>query len=190
MTIHVPIERTTRVRLTVDDFLLLDRAGAFDRYGHTELIDGGVISMNSQFRPHAYAKSELAFRLNDAIRAAGLNLSVVIEGSVALPPHNVPMPDIAITDAARGEGPIPEGSLLLAVEVADSTLRFDLGRKAKIYASARVPEYWVVDLKGARIVRLTQPGAKGYAMRDEVLFGASAVSSTIQGVAVETSGLV
>jgi Uma2 family endonuclease len=189
MTIHAPIERTTRVRLTVDDFLLLDRAGAFDHYGHTELIDGGVISMNSQFRPHAYAKSELAFRLNDAIRAARLDVSVLIEGSVALPPHNVPMPDIAVTNAARGEGPVPAESLLIAIEIADSTLRFDLGRKAKIYAAALVPEYWVVDLKGARIVRMTQPGAKGYTVRDEVLFGALAVSSTIQGIAVETGGL-
>lgn len=190
MSIHAPLERHAKVRLTIDDFLLLDRSGAFDAYQHTELIEGEVISMNSQFRPHAYAKTELAFRLNDAIRAAKLDVQILIESSVEIPPHNVPMPDIAITNAARGKGLLPQGALLLAIEVADSSLRFDLGKKAKIYAAAGVPEYWVVDLKGERIVRMTQPGAKGYATKDETPFRAKVAALTINGISVETTRLI
>lgn len=51
-----------RVKLTVDDYLLLDREGALAPYGRTELVDGVILAVSSQFRPHSYAKAELAYR--------------------------------------------------------------------------------------------------------------------------------
>ncbi len=46
MTEQVPITNVpTRVKLRVEDFLSLDRDGAFDGYGKTELIDGEVTYM-------------------------------------------------------------------------------------------------------------------------------------------------
>jgi Uma2 family endonuclease len=35
---------------------------------------------------------------------------------------------------------------VLVVEVADSSLRFDRDEKGSLYARARVPEYWIVNL--------------------------------------------
>ena len=52
--------------------------------------------------------------------------------------------------------------MLLVVEIADSSLRYDIGRKAALYASFGIRELWVIDA-----VRLTtrvfrEPAADGY----------------------------
>ena len=40
---------------------------------------------------------------------------------------------------------------LLVIEVADSSIRVDRGRKLPLYARARIPEYWIVDLNVGRV---------------------------------------
>ena len=53
--------------------------------------------------------------------------------------------------------------MLLVIEVAETSVRLDLVRKARIYAAAGVPTYWVVDL-GRDLVHVhTEPTADGYA---------------------------
>ena len=42
--------------------------------------------------------------------------------------------------------------MALAIEVADTCVAFDLSRKAALYAHARVPEYWVLDLPRRTLV--------------------------------------
>ena len=67
----------------------------------------------------------------------------------------MPEPDLAVlaefkTDYARRH---PRGDeLLLAVEVADTTVRYDATMKRDLYARAGVPEYWVLDIGGRRLI--------------------------------------
>src|SRR5439155_13008564 len=57
----------------------------------------------------------------------------------------------------------PRGNeFVLVVEVADTTRVFDLSRKADLYASSGVPEYWVVDLKRRRLVIHREPDGEQY----------------------------
>jgi Uma2 family endonuclease len=101
-----------------------------------------------------------------------------VEVRVQLPvrfmPRSEPQPDFALVrhtaDAYRHEHPKPQDVLLL-IEVSDSTLRYDLDTKARLYATHRIPEYWVVDLIHRRIVRHRAPGRAGYAQRDDVASG-------------------
>ncbi len=51
------------IKLRVQDYEQLGRAGSFDAFGKTELVDGLVYRMCPQFRPHGFAKDELAYRL-------------------------------------------------------------------------------------------------------------------------------
>jgi Uma2 family endonuclease len=53
-------------------------------------------------------------------------------------------------------------ALLLLIEVADSSLPFDLSIKALLYARAGVRDYWVVDVQGRRIHVHRAPTASGY----------------------------
>jgi Uma2 family endonuclease len=47
--------------------------------------------------------------------------------------------------------PQPQDIQLL-VEIADSTLTFDLTVKAALYARAGIVEYWVLDVAGRRLI--------------------------------------
>lgn len=128
------------VKLRVEDYLTLDH-GAFDAYGKTDLIEGEVFYINAQHRPHARIKSRLFRLLADVLDDLGSGLEALVEGSIAVLPHNVPEPDIALTAEPEGKGLIPLASLALVIEVSDATVRNDFGRK-RIYARDRIPEYW------------------------------------------------
>lgn len=190
MNYHTPVEMgPLPVRLRVKDVVLLDAGGAFRNYGRIELIEGELLYMNAQFRPHMFAKDELAYRIRQALEANGIDLFVGTEASVHLSDHDLPQPDIILTSAARGDGPVPGDSVRLLVEVADTTLDHDLGRKAAMYASARVAEYWVVDLNGRVIHQLANPEGVQFSQHHEVPFGQPIVAITIPGLIVATDRL-
>ncbi len=190
MTVIQPVNVPQPVKLTIEQFELLDRSGAFDRYGKTELIEGVIYAMQGQFRGHSFAKSELAYRLWTALKEMDSTLMPIVEGSVAMPPLSAPEPDISVTAAPRGKGYIPLDSVALAVEVSDSTAAFDLKDKAALYASKGVPEYWVLEIPAATLHQFWSPLAEGYQESRSLPVGERIESITITGLAVESDGLI
>lgn len=191
MTNQIPLNVTPLpVRLRVEDYMLLDGAGAFEAYAKTELIEGEILFMNAQHRPHMFVKTELAFALRAALQAIGSTLYTGIEGSLALSPHDLPEPDIILTSEPRGEGPVPAASVALVVEVADATLDNDLRRKSALYARHGIPECWVVDVNGRAIHQLWTPGADGYRDARNTLFGGTLEAATLPGLTVDTTALL
>ena len=71
-------------------------------------------------------------------------------------------PDVVIYARATGLKGMTATNVLLVVEIADSSLLYDIGRKAALYAAFGVRELWVVDAVKlmARIFR--DPAADGY----------------------------
>lgn len=189
MNVAAQLDRPRRLWLRIEDFVLLAESGALDSYSKTELIDGEVVTMNARFRPLAYAQSQLYVRLVQALQALDPGHSALFEASIAMPPHDMPQPDITITSAPRGDGAIPLASVALIVEISSSTRTFDLGRKASLYARRGVPEYWVFDLQAAEIVRHWQPDAQGYGHREVTPVGGDLPAATIPGLTIATSGL-
>lgn len=188
MTAFEPLPIVRALPLRVEDFLLLNDTGAFDGYGKTELIDGGIVFMNAQHRPHARAKVGLAFALRDALRDVGSAYSVLTEVTVALPPHNAPEPDVVLTNEPEGKGPIPLASVALVVEVAHSTLAQDLLVKPRIYANGGVPEYWVADVEGQVIHQFFAPEGEAYAERRRYAFGEQITLVSIP-ITIDTSAI-
>jgi Uma2 family endonuclease len=187
MTEHLPLNtEPLPVKLRIEDYLLLDRSGAFDAYTKTELIEGEIYFMNAQHRPHALAKMELYDALRDRLRALGSPLRPIVEASIAIPERSAPEPDIVLTSEPIGQGLIPLASVALVVEVSDTTLATDLGRKAALYARHCIPEYWVADIEGRRIHQMWSPAGDAYAERREIKFGERIEAATIDGLAVET----
>ena len=176
-------------RFTVDEFLRMDMAGVFEGHGRTELIDGEIYVMNAQYRPHARIKAQFYDALRDGLRAIGSPFTAMIEVTVSIPTNGAPQPHIVATSEPDGEGPVPASSVALLVEISDSTLHFDLGKKAQIYAKAGIAEYWVVDIEGRRILCHARPGVDGYPEPVEVLFGDIVASTTIADLQVRTDGL-
>lgn len=177
------------IKLTVDQYEMLNASAAFDDCNKTELIDGLVYAMNPQYRPHGFVKDELAYRLRRALEALGSPLHVATEQSVAMAPFSEPQPDIILTAAPKGAGAIPVASVAVPVEVAGSTARFELGEKARAYAVAGIPEYWVADVNARLIHQMWVPADGTYSERREMAFGERIAAATINRVAVKTAGL-
>jgi Uma2 family endonuclease len=76
-----------------------------------------------------------------------------------------PQPDLALLrwrdDFYAAALPRPD-DVLLVVEVADSSLRFDRTVKRPAYARSRVAETWIVDLNGGAVEVARRPSADGY----------------------------
>lgn len=178
-----------KARLHVEDFLLLDKSGAFDGEKRTELIEGDIYYMNAQYRPHARVKAKLYDELRDWVRSSGSALTVMIETTVAMPPHNAPEPDLILTSEPDGDGPIPVASVALLIEVSDTTVESDLGIKAATYATQGIPEYWVADVNGRVIHQMWVPNEGSYLERREIDFGDEVVAESLAGLVVDTNGL-
>lgn len=183
----ISLTEPRELKLTIADLELLDREWQkSDAFRSTELIDGRIYHTPARYIPRAGATAELMFRLCDAVEAIGSGYFVGIRGSIAMPPHDLPLPDIVLTDAPSGPWFIPAASVPLVVEVAETALDFFMGDKARLYARHGIPEYWVADLAGAKLHRMWSPGPDGYAERDQTPFGERIKSATIAGLEIET----
>ena len=177
-----------RMRLSVENFLLLNDSGAFADYAKTELIDGDIYVMNARFHPHARAKSRLFVALANRLAEIGGDFEATSEVAVRLSDDSMPEPDIVLSRWS-GRGPVPVAEVLLVVEVSDTTLDTDLGRKSDLYAAAGIPEYWVVDLNENRVLMHEHPDADGYHGQLDVPFGEPLISATVEGLEIGTEGL-
>lgn len=189
MTAQDALARPHPAKLTVEDFILLDRSGAFDAYAKTELIDGTVIVVNAQYSEQFTVKTIILRRLADACDKLEQGLEAWSEGSIGIPPRDVPEPDIFVTTVRPTKGLVRVDTVALVVEIATTSLSLDLGRKLKLYAAAGIAEYWIVDVE-ARIIHQTwAPTGEDYSERRELRFGEPIASATIEGLAIGTSGL-
>ncbi len=189
MTAQDILARPHPAKLTVDDFLLLDRSGAFADYAKTELINGTVIVVNADYSEHFKVKNRLYRRIADACDALGGDIQAWSEGSIAIPPHSVPQPDIFITGVEPRRGLVALDTVLLAIEVASTSLDHDMGRKLALYAAAGIPEYWVVDVEGRTIHQMWAPEGEAYTERRDVANGERIAAVTIEGLSVETADI-
>ncbi len=177
------------LRLDGTAYRLLEEAGALSNHGKTELLDGAIYAMSPQYRPHGFVKDEIAYRIRRALEALGSSLHVATEQSAALSSFSEPQPDIMLTREPRGDGPIPGASIVLVCEVSASTLAFDLRDKARIYAQAGVPEYWVADVQARMMHQMWAPLGDRFTRSRDVPFDTKIESTTIPALTIDTTAL-
>lgn len=125
------------------------------------LLEGEIYQMSPQNSPHSTALGLAQDELTAALEP-GTHLRVQLP--LYLGSASDPEPDLAVVSGQRRDYLHEQPRCaLLVVEVADSSLAFDCGRKAQVYARAGIAEYWVVDLNGSRVLRHTRPCETGYA---------------------------
>ncbi len=119
-----------------------------------ELIDGELIDKMGQNPPHARAIRKVFACLLGLFPPATILIQAPVETSGRDRDWSVPEPDVAVLrdEADIGMRHPRADELLLAVEVADASLRQDSIRKRDLYARAGVPEYWVLDLRSRRLI--------------------------------------
>lgn len=145
---------------TVAEIEEMVRAGIIDEDEHFELIGGEVVPMSPKGARHEGIKIELNRFFQ---RAAPAHLTIAPETTLRLDARTFVEPDFCVfrrdLDLKALDGP----AVLLAIEVADSSLAYDKGRKIAIYAAFGVREVWVVDAIKATIWIHRGLGAAGYA---------------------------
>ena len=193
MTAHEPISLASvpqPYRFSQGDYILLSERGAFNKVGKTELIDGVIFAVNAQHSRHVRVQSLLFRTLADACDGLKNGLSAWIDGSLSIDDSNMPQPDIFVSRGLPDNGPMTLDRFALAVEVSDTTLKFDLNTKSGIYAAAGIAEYWVADVEHRVVHQFWSPNADGFQEKRETAFGELLTAATIPGLSVDTTALL
>jgi len=123
-----------------------------------ELLDGALYAMSPIGIPHNFAVQELNELLVLALHGRA---KVRPQMSFAASELSEPEPDLMITPLIRWDTEQANQAHLI-IEVAESSLAHDRGRKHRLYASCGVPEYWIVNLPERCIEVYTLPEGNAY----------------------------
>ena len=143
-------------RFTVDEYHRMIETGVLDEDDRVELIEGFVVPKMANHPPHASTAQVVSDLLRD-LRISGwcvrMQLPITLDDSE-------PEPDIAIALGKNrdyfGRHPGPR-DLGMLIEVSLSSLKLDRKRKARMYARAGIPIYWVLDVDGKTVEVMTDP---------------------------------
>jgi Uma2 family endonuclease len=113
-----------------------------------ELIDGELIQRMGKKQPHMLWQNLLQGCLQSIFGREYVQMEPSIHVSAEDDRLNEPEPDLIVTTRSVREfkdNPTP-ADIRLLIEIADTTVNYDLGKKARLYARAGIPDYWVVDI--------------------------------------------
>jgi Uma2 family endonuclease len=166
MSTTAPTQRSTSpppppYRLTVNEYERLRKVGILDDTP-VELIDGYVVKKMGKTPQHIWVVD----RLLELMKPLTSGWWCRKEDPVRIPDFDEPEPDVAVVRGSRDDyrDRIPEPEdIALVIEVAETTLDRDQGKKWDAYAHARIPVYWIVNLVHRRVEVYTNPGPAGYA---------------------------
>lgn len=151
-----------RVRFSRDAYYRMFETGVLPNDGRYELIDGEIVMMSS-IGP---SNSSFISRLTEFFVK---NLPEQFECRVQLPivlnDFSEPEPDLGIVhrqDANYHDVHPKPADVVLLVEVASTSLKFDLGAKLRLYAEALIREFWVLDVDGGKVIVHRQPSSGAY----------------------------
>lgn len=152
-------EGMNRRRFTVAEIEAMVRAGVMDEDERVELIGGELVPMSPKGNRHEAMKTKLLRRWN---RVAPDDLDITPETTLHLSSDTYLEPDLVIYPSAEGIGGLCAENVLLVVEIADSSRRYDLGRKARLYSGFGIRELWVIDAVKRTLRAHLKPTADGY----------------------------
>ncbi|MGI0015378.1 MAG: Uma2 family endonuclease [Nitrososphaera sp.] len=149
-----------RHRWTVEEYHRLGEVGIFREDDRVELIEGEIIEMPPIGSKHADCVDRLAAQL---IKSVGDQHRVRVQNPLQLGQYGEPEPDIAIVKNKNYFEAHPDApDVLLIIEVADTTLRYDWDIKVPLYARHGIPEVWIIDLEDQRLHLFCKPSISSY----------------------------
>ena len=157
-----------------------------------ELIEGEFVVMAAKGYAHEFVRLALVELLSDA-RPKGIR--VASEPTVQFADNSVVEPDIAVfprsslMQSKAGFVRLAEGSSLLVVEIAVTSLRDDKTRKASLYARQGVRELWVVDANQRKAWVYIGSSADGWSSVVEVGPQDALTTAAIPGLTIKLGEL-
>lgn len=146
--------------LTVEEFLEMAEAGVFSEDARLELIEGEIVEMAPIGKRHAGCVRRLNQLFNVRL---GTRVVVDIQNSAWINERSFFCPDVLLLPEGflEDEYPTPQ-DIHLVIEVADSSLSYDRGRKMPVYARAGIPEAWLVAVEAGTVSVYRRPSLQGY----------------------------
>ena len=140
-------------RWTRQEYHRLGEQGWFNGR-RVELIDGEIMEVSPQSHEHYWVIENLRQLLESSF---GGDFWIRTQGPITPSDHSEPEPDIAVVAGAFDTHLDHPSDALLAVEVSKTTRNFDKGVKADLYASAKIEDYWVLDLVRRELTLFRKP---------------------------------
>ncbi|BBF94333.1 Uma2 family endonuclease [Blastochloris tepida] len=152
-------EGLMRRRWSVAEIEAMVEAGVLAEDERFELIGGEIVPMSPKGILHETLKISLARFWN---RRLPDDIVLAQETTFRLNQDTFVEPDFVFFRRADGLAALSPATALLAVEIADSSLAYDLDRKTRIYAAAGVREVWVIEAKSLTTHIRRGAGIDGY----------------------------
>jgi Uma2 family endonuclease len=131
-------------RFTVAEYQKLGEAGILHEDDRVELLNGEIITMSPIGHRHITAIRHLLEVFSEQRRR---RYWIDVQSPLTLGDGSQPQPDLILLRRKTAGNRVPEAAdVLLAVEVADSSLGYDRSEKLPAYARAAIPEIWIVNL--------------------------------------------
>jgi len=176
MTLATAITPDPIARLSVEQYHKMIQAGIFTDDNRVELLEGLLVQKMSKNPPHRVSTNLVSESLRNVVPTGWY----VDSQEPITTETSEPEPDVAIIRGStrdytdRHPGP---GDVALVVEVADASIELDQRTKQRVYASAGIAIYWIVNLIERRVQVYTRPSGPaeepGYGHRQDVAAGES-----------------
>ncbi len=147
-----------RRAFTVAEIRRMVETGIIAEDENFELIEGEIVPTSPKGNQHEVIKAALIDVLalhKPAELRLGVETSLYLSGSTFVEPGLCLYPKRILSEDVQGT------DVLLAIEVATSSMTYDRGLKAKVYARHGVVELWVVDAASRETWVHRQPNPDG-----------------------------
>ncbi|MDJ0635023.1 MAG: Uma2 family endonuclease [Xenococcaceae cyanobacterium MO_188.B29] len=126
-----------------------------------ELLEGEIIEMSPEGVEHSYTNRYIVKYLRELLTEE----AEIIQAQPITLDNSEPEPDVTIARLPeaiyRTHHPYAQDIYWL-IEISNRTLTINLKQKSRLYARNNIPEYWVIDLVGKKLIVHTQPENKEY----------------------------
>jgi Uma2 family endonuclease len=179
-------EGLMRRRWSVAEIEEIVKAGILLEDERFELIGGEIVPMSPKGIRHERLKGTLAKYWYQRLPAG---IELITETTFRLDEDTFVEPDFVLFRKADGLSNLKPETCLLAAEVADSSLLYDLHRKSRLYSVFGVREVWVINALTLVTYVHRRPGLDGYQDKQEIAPDQTLVPDFAPNLTVTLGGL-
>jgi Uma2 family endonuclease len=179
-------EGLPRRRFTVAEIEQITAAGILFEDERFELIGGEIVPMQAKGNRHEILKTALMIHWARKLPA---DILFTTETTFRLSDDTFLEPDYVFYPKDKGLAALSTETAMLVVEIADTSLHYDLGRKANLYAAFGVAELWVINAVTLETRIYREPTATGYRSAIDLSASQRLVPKLLPALAVALSEL-